>query len=50
MAPELIYLLGSLAYMGLEAWLGKTNKVKPGSVLEAAYHGVKLLAKVLRKK
>lgn len=50
MTPEVIYVVGSLAIMGLEAWLGKTNRVKPGSILEAGYHGIKLIAKVLRKK
>lgn len=28
-------ILGGLAYAALEYWLGKTDKVKPGSVLEA---------------
>ncbi len=28
-------------YLGLEYWLGKTQKVKPNSTLEAVLHGTK---------
>ncbi len=31
----------SLAYSGLEYWLGKTDKVAPGSVIEAVIWAVK---------
>lgn len=37
----MLYALGGLAYSGLECWLGKTEKVKAGSVLELAYSALK---------
>ncbi len=40
------------AYAALEYWLGKTDRVKPGSVIEAALQGLRFVAGVLvtRKK
>lgn len=34
-------LVGTLSYMALEYWLGKTDRVKYGSVIEAVISGVK---------
>lgn len=33
-------ILGIAVYAGLEYWLGKTNKVKAGSLVEAIANGV----------
>jgi len=41
---EIIYIVGTVGYMGLEYWLGKTNKVEPGSVLEALFFVFKKMA------
>jgi len=44
MEPILIgKIVGTAAYMVLEYWLGKTDKVKSGSVLEAALAPFKFL-------
>ncbi len=44
------WVLASLAYSGLEYWLGKTDRVKPGSVLEVLLTGVKLAGGALMKR
>ncbi len=36
-----------LAYSGLEYWLGRTNRVKAGSVLEAVLNGSKFILNVM---
>lgn len=41
---EWTYVIGTLGYMGLEYWLGKTEKVAPGSVLEVALYVFKKMA------
>ena len=42
---ELVYPALTLAYMALEYWLGKTEKVKAGSVLEFVLIAMKAVAK-----
>lgn len=37
-------IVGIALYSGLEYWLGKTDKVKPGSVIEAVGYGIKAAA------
>lgn len=41
------WALAALGYAALEYWLGKTDRVKPGSVLEAGLHGAKSVAGIL---
>lgn len=44
------WAIGYVAYAGLEYWLGKTDRVKPGSVVEVLLTGVKLAAGIFMKK
>jgi hypothetical protein len=46
------WVVAAAAYAALEYWLGKTDRVRPGSVVEAALQGLKFVAGVLvtRKK
>jgi hypothetical protein len=44
-----IIFAAQLCFAILEAWLGKTNKVKAGSVLELVYDLVKQIFGVRRK-
>lgn len=46
MESLIIQVVGTVLYMGLEYWLGKTDKVKAGSVIEV----VELAAKKLLQK
>jgi len=41
------WTLAGLAYSGLEYWLGRTNRVKAGSVLEAVLNGGKFVLTAL---
>jgi hypothetical protein len=50
MSPIEIYILGALGYSLVEYWLGKTDKVKPGSVLEAGLLGAKAVLGVAIKR
>jgi hypothetical protein len=40
-----IAIASQVSYMFLEAWLGVTNKVESGSVLEVIWSGIKQLLK-----
>lgn len=42
---DLVYPVITLTYMVLEYWLGKTDKVKAGSVLEFLLIALKAIAK-----
>jgi len=42
---DLIYPALTLAYMALEYWLGKTDKVKAGSLIEFILIAMKAVAK-----
>lgn len=42
-------LLGTVGYMALEYWLGKTDKVKAGSTLELVVNVLKFLKPTLTK-
>ena len=45
MEPLLVgKILGTVLYMALEYWLGKTDKVKAGSVLGVVVEAAKLVA------
>ena len=44
------YVAAGAVYSILEYWLGKTDKVKPGSAIDAALYGVKMLLKSIRRK
>ncbi len=44
-ALDLVYPGLTLAYMALEFWLGKTDKLKAGSVLEFVLIALKAVAK-----
>jgi hypothetical protein len=44
------WALAAAAYSALEYWLGKTDKMKAGSVVEAVLFGVKSAAGVFLKK
>lgn len=46
---EWSYVAGA-AYAALEYWLGKTDKVKAGSVLETVFLGVKAVAGIFLAK
>lgn len=39
----LVKIAGVAAYAALEYWLGKTDKVKAGSVVEAVLNGAKAI-------
>jgi hypothetical protein len=39
-----------IAYMCLEAWLGRTQKVKAGSVIDLALGGILFVIKLFLKK
>lgn len=41
---------GGLCYVGLEYWLGKTDKVKANSTLEAFLHGAKFVCSAALKR
>jgi hypothetical protein len=43
------YVAG-VCYVGIEYWLGKTNKVKAGSTLELVLNGVKTVCSVFMRK
>lgn len=45
MMPLWVQLVGGAAYLGLEYWLGKTDKVKAGSVAELALNALALVFK-----
>lgn len=47
--PDVVGVLCAV-YAGLEYWLGKTERVKAGSVVEALMNGFKLVCRVLTKK
>lgn len=40
-----MYIVGTIGYMGMEYWLGKTEKVEPGSVLEVLLFVFKKMAR-----
>lgn len=42
-------IAGIAIYAGLEYWLGRTDKTKSGSVLEAVGHGLKAAAGIFIK-
>lgn len=42
--------LAALAYMGIEFWLGRTDKTKSGSVLELLMRALPLVRKFLDPK
>lgn len=46
---DMIYPVLTLAYMGLEYWFGKTDKVKAGSLLEFVLVALKAVVKTKKQ-
>lgn len=44
-APWYAVIIAQVLYMGLEFWLGKTDKTKSGSVPELIFNLIKLFTK-----
>jgi hypothetical protein len=47
---EWSFVASGLCYVGLEYWLGKTDRVKAGSVVEALLNGAKTVCGVVFKR
>ena len=47
---EWSFIAGSIGYAVVEYWLGRTDKVKAGSAIEAALNGAKFIFTALSKK
>jgi hypothetical protein len=50
MTPVEWSIIASISYMITEYWLGRTDKVKAGSVLEVGLNGLKAVAGAFKKK